>query len=592
MLDKLKNSFLYFSILFIITGVSCFIAYNWNKIGNFTKISIPMALIILGIIGWFIFQNKKSYRELSLFLSSFFIGTLFAVFGQIYQTGADPYTLFRNWGIFILIFSFIEKFYPLWTLNVTVFTISGMLYSRLYGNFTMICITGSVIILFFFLVYIAIIKKMSVEIKEWFFYILAFSSTALMTAGIFWKVLGMRYYRNFDLYGPLYLLIYAVFIGLLFLLGKKIMKKQGLIILNIVSLTFVISSYIIREISGVGSGVIGIFLIICLIIGSIRIITKNYLSSNSVRVILNFFKVILVILTIAFFSLLMSFFNLGEEAILVAGVLLLAASCFLPKILKFKEEKNEIITFISGLILILVYLQERMRLSTTAIVGIGWLIYGGFYILRYSKILDFLIVPAVISGLIMIFPGTMGYSKTLILVIPLIFILVSSCNEKMKIAKTERIKRITRGAEITAFIQAIVVSSTLFRYNYYDSYIVNGIILAIALGLLYKIFAGKNYFAFFIIAVLVGFLSFFCLGVYGVNLGIMLILLYMYRDEKYMIGAAVIFLGGEISFYYYSLHITLLEKSYLMIKSGALLFLGFLILSKITCKAMERREEL
>ena len=66
----------------------------------------------------------------------------------------------------------------------------------------------------------------------------------------------------------------------------------------------------------------------------------------------------------------------------------------------------------------------------------------------------------------------------------------------------------------------------------------------------------------------------------------------MYRDEKYMIGAAVIFLGGEISFYYYSLHITLLEKSYLMIKSGALLFLGFLILSKITCKAMERGEEL
>ena len=565
MLDKLKNSFLYFSILFIITGISCFIAYNWNKIGNFTKMSIPMALILLGIIGWFIFQNKKSYRELSLFSSSFFIGTLFAVFGQIYQTGADPYTLFRNWGIFILIFSFIEKFYPLWTLNVTVFTISGMLYMRLYGNFTMICITGSIIILFFFLIYIVVIKKMLIEVKNWFFYILAFSSTTLMTAGIFWKVLGMGYYRSFDLYGPLYLLIYIVFIGLLFLLGKKI-RKQGLNIISIVSMTFVISSYIIREISGVGSGIIGIFLIICLIIGSIRIITKNYLSSNSVRVILNFFKVILVILTIA--------------------------SCFLPKVLKFKEEKNEIITFVSGLTLILVYLQERMRLSTTTIVGIGWMIYGGFYILRHSKILDFLIVPAVISGLIMIFPGTKEYSKTLILVIPLIFILVSSCNEKMKIAKTERIKRITRGAEITAFIQAIVVSSTLFRYNYYDPYIVNGIILAIALGLLYKIFAGKNYFAFFIIAVLVGFLSFFCLGAYGVNLGIMLILLYMYRDEKYMIGAAVIFLGGEISFYYYSLHITLLEKSYLMIKSGALLFLGFLILSKITCKAMERGEEL
>lgn len=592
MLDKLKNSFLYFSILFIITGVSCFVAYNWNKMENFTKMSIPMALIILGIIAWFIFQNKKLYRELSLFSSSFFIGTLFAVFGQIYQTGADPYTLFRNWGIFILVFSFVEKFYPLWTLNITVFTISGMLYSRLYGDFTMICITGSIIILFFLLIYIAMIKKMLIEVKDWFFYILAFSSTALMTAGTFWKVLGIRYYRNVDLYGPLYLLIYIVFIGLFFLLGKKMIKKQGLNILSIVSITFVISSYIIREISGVGSGVIGTFLIICLFIGSIRIITKNYLSSNSVRVILNFFKVILVILTIAFLSLLMSFFNLGEEAIFIAGGLLLAASCFLPRILKFKEEKNEIITFVSGLILILVYLQWKMRLSTTAIAGIGWLIYGGFYILRHSKILDFLAVPAIISGLIMIFPGTRGYTKTLTLVIPLIFILVSCCNEKMKIVKTERIKRLTRGAEITAVIQAIVVSSTIFRYNYYDSYIVNGIILAIALGLLYKIFAGKNYFTFFIIAVLVGFLSFFCLGMYGINLGIMLVLLYMYRDEKYMLGMAVIFLGGEISFYYYSLHITLLEKSYLMMKSGALLFVGFLILSKIACEGKEEEEEL
>lgn len=62
MLSKLKNSFLYFSILFVITGVSCFVAYNWNKMGNFTKMTIPMSLIILGIIGWFIFQNKN-YTE-------------------------------------------------------------------------------------------------------------------------------------------------------------------------------------------------------------------------------------------------------------------------------------------------------------------------------------------------------------------------------------------------------------------------------------------------------------------------------------------------------------------------------------------------
>lgn len=166
MLNKLKDSFLYFSILFFITGISCFTAYNWNKMGNFTKMSIPLSLIVLGIIGWFIFQNKVLYRQLFLFSSSFFVGTLFAVFGQIYQTGADPYTLFRNWGLFILVFSAVENFYPLWALNITVFTISGMIYSRLYGNFATVCITGSIIILIFLIAYICILKKLMFEIKE------------------------------------------------------------------------------------------------------------------------------------------------------------------------------------------------------------------------------------------------------------------------------------------------------------------------------------------------------------------------------------------------------------------------------------------
>lgn len=582
MLNKLKHSFLYFSILFFITGISCFTAYNWNKMGNFTKMSIPLSLIVLGIIGWFIFQNKVLYRQLFLFSSSFFVGTLFAVFGQIYQTGADPYTLFRNWGLFILVFSAVENFYPLWALNITVFTISGMIYSRLYGNFATVCITGSIIILIFLIAYICILKKLMFEIKEWFFYILAFSSVALMTLGTSWMSLNRGYYRNFNLDEPLYLIIYILFTGLFFLLGKKMIKKQGLNILSIVSITFVVASYIIRRISSVGSGVIGVFLIICIFMGSIMIITKNYLSSNSVRIILNFFKIILVILTIAFFALLMSFFKLGEEAILIAGIILLVASCILPSVLKFKEGKNEITTFISGLILIFVYFEWRMKLSITVAVSIGWIIYGAFYALRYSKVLDFLAVPIIISGIIMIFTNTGEYSKTIILIIPLIFILISCCREKIGIIETNRIKRIIRGAEITAIIQAIIVNSPIFRYNYYDLYIVNGIILATALGLLYKIFDKKNYFTFFIIAVVIGFLSFFCLNMYGINLGIMLILLYMYRNEKYMMGAGVVFLGGEIAFYYYSMHITLLEKSYLMMKSGILIFIGFLILSKIT----------
>ena len=73
---------------------------------------------------------------------------------------------------------------------------------------------------------------MSIEVKDWFFYVLAFSSMTLMTLGISWLNLNKGYYRSFDLYEPLYLIVYILFIGLFFLLGKRIMKKQGLNILS------------------------------------------------------------------------------------------------------------------------------------------------------------------------------------------------------------------------------------------------------------------------------------------------------------------------------------------------------------------------
>ena len=42
------------------------------------------------------------------------MGTLFAVFGQIYQTGADAYDLFLGWTLFTILWAFAIRFTPLW----------------------------------------------------------------------------------------------------------------------------------------------------------------------------------------------------------------------------------------------------------------------------------------------------------------------------------------------------------------------------------------------------------------------------------------------------------------------------------------------
>ena len=579
-LYKLKETFFYFSMLFIISGITCFTAYNWNEMGNFSKMGVPLSLIISGVIGWLYYQEKILYRQVSLFIVSFCIGTLFAVFGQVYQIGADKYTLFRNWGLAILIFSYVERYYPLWALNISVLTIAGMLYSGLYGGMFLSCIIGSIITLFFLLIYIKVEKKLLTKKEDWFFYLISISSVVLMTLGMSNLIIDKQFKT-----GVIYFCIYIVFCGIIFFLDKRIVPKKGLNILNISSMALVIVIYVIEDMLGGKiisifiSICISIFISICIFIGVIRLISKNYLSTKLGEIIINFFKIMLIILILIFVILLTE-----RSSSLIAGILLLITSYFLSKRQKNKEEKNEIVTFLSGMILIIIDMKIIGGISTELIVVVVGIIYAIFYIFMHSKKLDFLLIPVIILGI-----GVITSDWMMIINIPLIIILISCYRTN---GERGKIKTITRGAEATVVILAITNSIINYRHIENYIYIENGIIFLITIILLYKIFQNKHYYSLIMITILIGAMNYFYLSEQGINIGIMLMLLYLYRNEKYQRGATALFLVGNISYYYYSLHITLLQKSYIMLKSGTLIFIVFFILSQITLKTKVKREEI
>ena len=93
MFEKIKKFFLIFSIVFLIAGITSFTAYNWVTMSNVEKLAVPSVLIIAGLVAY-LFLEKEIYKNLAIFFSSFMIGTLFAVYGQVYQTGADVWILF------------------------------------------------------------------------------------------------------------------------------------------------------------------------------------------------------------------------------------------------------------------------------------------------------------------------------------------------------------------------------------------------------------------------------------------------------------------------------------------------------------------
>ncbi|NOZ89795.1 MAG: DUF2157 domain-containing protein, partial [Epsilonproteobacteria bacterium] len=120
-IDKLL---LWFGALSLAFAVLFFVAYNWSELGRFGKFALVEGLLIISIgvylfttsgtdgfsLAFFgtlvpctLFEKVSDSEELlskvTLMVSSLLVGTLLALVGQIYQTGADSWELFFYWAL-------------------------------------------------------------------------------------------------------------------------------------------------------------------------------------------------------------------------------------------------------------------------------------------------------------------------------------------------------------------------------------------------------------------------------------------------------------------------------------------------------------
>jgi len=112
----------------ILSGIICFVAFNWQYLQPFHKfISLEAALLAcLGTAYFYGFHNLVG--QLLLTAASVLLGAFLACFGQIYQTGADSYTLFLMWSALMLPWVLFSAFAPLWLLWIGVSNLSFILY--------------------------------------------------------------------------------------------------------------------------------------------------------------------------------------------------------------------------------------------------------------------------------------------------------------------------------------------------------------------------------------------------------------------------------------------------------------------------------
>ena len=114
--------------LLIVAGITAFFAWNWADLNHLAKLAlVQVGIIASALLAWRLGIDTVGGKA-SLFSTVFLFGIVFAVFGQVYQTGADPYGLFLLWALLALPMAVIGRQPALWMLFQVLLILALIMY--------------------------------------------------------------------------------------------------------------------------------------------------------------------------------------------------------------------------------------------------------------------------------------------------------------------------------------------------------------------------------------------------------------------------------------------------------------------------------
>jgi len=268
----LRLFFISLGISFTTSGIIFFFAYNWADLHKFIKIGLIEGLIIITTLILVFSKLSLDVKNILLTGISILVGVLFAVFGQIFQTGANAYDFFLGWTMSIALWVAISNFAPLWLVFITLINTTLILYSQQVAHdwskaflFTLLFMINLL-----FLTTFLYVKKINKEIKvpNWFTNLLAFATVCFSTMGIIFGIFDKTL-------KPLFVLI--IITSILYGIGIKYgLKVKSGFYLSIIpfSIIVIISAFLINSSKDAGM----FFIISVFVIGSVTLVIKNLIN--------------------------------------------------------------------------------------------------------------------------------------------------------------------------------------------------------------------------------------------------------------------------------------------------------------------------
>ncbi len=268
----LRVFFISLGVAFTTAGILFFFAYNWTDLHKFIKIGLVEALIV-GIISVVLFSKiSVDIKNILLTGASILVGVLFAVFGQIYQTGANAYDFFLGWTLFISIWVAVSNFAVLWLLFIILINTTILLYSQQIAYnwsetfvFTLLFMMNSA-----FLLTALFGKRIQKNIiaPTWFSNTIALAVVSISTSGISYGIFAKA---------EIFFIILLLTSAILYILGVKYsLKIKRTFYLSIIafSVITIITAFFVKI-----SNDFGMFLFISLfLIASVTFVIKTLIN--------------------------------------------------------------------------------------------------------------------------------------------------------------------------------------------------------------------------------------------------------------------------------------------------------------------------
>ena len=601
MFEKIKRFFLLFSVIFLIAGVTSFTAYNWENMSNIEKLAVPSVLIVVGLVAY-LFLKKEIYKNLAIFFSSFMIGTLFAVYGQVYQTGADVWILFRNWAIFLIIPMVATGYYSVMILFSIVTTISTGFYLDLYLSEAIVPFLSSLIFGAILMVYPFLQKRFYFKFNNIFYNTMMGIFYICFMASGFIAI-------NTDDYGFIAIILYLAFVGAVYLIAYGQLKKITVKVLSITALGVFGVAFIIKMVENLFFTDLTAYILLSLlvIIGTIAGVVKSVskLENENIKkftnLVVGFLKILAFFLLIAFVFSLLSSMGLEEGALIVVSIILIIFSYFAARMLKLEKDKLEIVAFIAGLICLGGYLRFYLEMKSLTVLLIVTIIYDVFWFTMPTRALDLLLLPLHYFLLGDFLIEKLEYVDYYYIIIFVALIIEGYFIYNKKLLSNEKIKRILCGNKFT-----LLVMSTVFYYtmgtatfliaevidlpSYARYYNVVLVVFTAIIGLFIIFKEIKNLTLKIVLSLMLIALNYFAYSeTLSLAITLLLMLIYAFRESKWGLAVSTLATVYVIFAYYISFYKTLLDKSIALSISGGLLLVAYLVL-KYGFKGVEDNE--